>query len=74
MIVTGFEYKDKIDTYGNAKIVDLNETLIETAKDDLYELENLYDNLALEYEENLSNAEYADELEEDDDYIDYMVD
>lgn len=60
------EYKDKIDTYGNTKIVDLSEALIETAKDDLYELENLYDNLALEYEEILSNAE-TDELESEDD-------
>lgn len=60
------EYKDKINTYGNTKIVDLNEALIEIAKDDLYELENLYDNLTLEYEEILSNAE-VDELEDEDD-------
>lgn len=59
-------YKDKIDTYGNTKIIDLNEELIETAKDDLYELENLYDNLTLEYEEILSDLE-TEELEAEDD-------
>ena len=59
-------YKDKIDTYGNTKIIDLNEELIETAKDDLYELENLYDNLTLEYEEIKSNIE-TEELEYEED-------
>ena len=60
-------YKDKINTYGNTKIVDLNEELIEMAKDDLYKLENLYDNLSLEYEEILSNVEKEESEETEDD-------
>lgn len=60
-------YKDKINTYGNTKIVDLNEELIEMAKDDLYELENLYDNLTLEYKGILSNIETEESEETEDD-------
>lgn len=51
------EYKDKINEYGNTKITELSDKLIETAKEDLYEMENLYDNLILEFETIIENKE-----------------
>lgn len=63
-------YQEKINYYSNIKIGELSEELIESAKEDLYELENLYENLGLEYEEILENIEEEKLLEQEEDLID----
>lgn len=63
-------YHDKINYYNNIKIGDLSEKLIDSAKEDLYELENLYENLGLEYEGILENIEEEKLLEQEEDLID----
>lgn len=44
-------YESKIDLYENTKLMELNEELIEIARNDLCELENLYENLSFKHEE-----------------------
>ena len=63
-------YQEKINYYSNIKIGELSEELIESAKEDLYELENLYENLGLEYEGILENIEEEKLLEQEEDLID----
>lgn len=61
-------YKEKINYYENVKISELSEEIIDAAKEDLGELESLYENLGFEYESVIKKRDEEDELEQEESF------